>query len=49
MYLQIFVITSVSLLTDETKTITRKFDFLKTALEYFNESVKETFSKFFKS
>jgi hypothetical protein len=49
MYLQIFVITSVSLLTDETKTITRKFDFLKTALEYFNESVKEAFSKFFKS
>jgi hypothetical protein len=49
LFLQIIAITSVSLLTDETKTNTRTFYFLKIALEYYSESVKETFSKFFKS
>jgi hypothetical protein len=47
LFLQIIVITFVSLLTDKTKT--NKSDFFKTALEYFIESVKEPFSKFFKS
>jgi hypothetical protein len=46
LFLQIIVITFVSLLTDKT---TNKSDFFKTALEYFIESVKEPFSKFFKS
>jgi hypothetical protein len=34
---------------DETKSNSRKFDFLKTVLEYFSQRVKEAFSKFFKS
>jgi hypothetical protein len=43
LFLQIIVI----VLTDKTKT--NKSDFFKTAIEYFIESVKEPFSKFFKS
>lgn len=35
------------LFANETKINTCKFDFLKTALQYFSVSVKEAFSKFF--